>query len=445
MTMKIVIIGCGHVGLVTGACLAEIGHDVVGVDSDPERLAMLRAGRAPFFEPGLQELLERHCGERLGFDGDVARAVQGADAIFICVNTPPRDEGRLSLVYVEQAARTIAQAVSGPAIVVEKSTVPVRTSWRIVDVLKEAGRYPEVEVVCNPEFLREGSAVQDFLHPDRIVVGVNGGARARDVMTRMYAPVVERTGARLLFTDVNTAEIIKHSCNGFLAMKVSFINAVAQICERVGADVDLVAEGMGLDPRIGPEFLRAGVGYGGSCFPKDVAAFIRQANDVGMSFGLLEEVHRINGAQRQALIQKLHRAVWNTEGKTIAIWGLAFKPGTDDLREAPANDIIAVLLAEGARVRAYDPVAGPAAKAAFADIDVIDDALEVADGADALVVLTEWPEFAGVDLGRLRSRLARPVVIDGRNVWPVEAMAEAGFTYLSFGRPDVVVGEIRRP
>ncbi|HVE90821.1 MAG TPA: UDP-glucose/GDP-mannose dehydrogenase family protein [Actinomycetota bacterium] len=442
---KVVVIGCGHVGLITAAGFAEIGHEVVGVDNDPQRLEVLRAGAPPFYEPGLSELLTRHHGGLLTFEDDPRVALQGADAAFICVNTPPRSDGRLSLAFVEQATRTVAEAASGPIVIVEKSTVPANTARRVMDVLKEMGRYPDIEVASNPEFLREGTAVQDTLEPDRIVVGLANGGRARKVLEELYAPIVDRTGCPVIFTDLDTAEVTKHACNSFLAMKISYINAVAALCERLGADVEVVARGMGMDPRIGPQFLKAGIGYGGFCFPKDVSGFLTQARDAGVDFELLGEVRKINAGQRERLLGKVRQAVWNLEGKRVAVWGLAFKPGTDDLREAPSLEVIPAMQREGASVRAHDPAVDASAAGAFPGVEICEDPLTAVEGADVLVVLTDWPEFESVDLGAVRGAMRRPVIVDGRNVWPVETVADHGFTYLSFGRPDVVAGEIRRP
>lgn len=443
--MKIVVVGCGHVGLVTATTFAEIGHTVVGVDADPARLDRLRHGDAPFHEPGLQELLDAHHGRSLTFDADIARALDGADAAFICVNTPPRPDGRASLVYVERAARSIADAASGRLVVVEKSTVPVHTARRIVDVLRLEGRYPQIEVAMNPEFLREGTAVWDTLNPDRIVVGLAGQGRAEEVLREIYAPIVERVGCPMIVTDLETAEIIKHASNSFLSMKISYINAVARLCEKAGANIDVVAQGMGLDPRIGPHFLNAGVGYGGFCFPKDLAAFITQADELGVDLSFLDHVRRINDEQKARLIEKVVQAIWNIDGKTIGVWGLSFKPGTDDLRDAPSLVVIPALEQEGATVRAYDPAAGSEAKAEFPNTELVSDASAAIDGADVLVILTEWQEFRDADLEAVKRSLRRPVIVDGRNLWSVHLMAELGFTYLSFGRPDVVAGEIQRP
>jgi UDPglucose 6-dehydrogenase len=443
--MNVVVVGCGHVGLVTAVTFAEMGHRVVGVDSDPARIDQLQAGTAPFHEPGVPELLTKHNGGLLSFDGDIGRALDGADAAFICVNTPRRPDGRASLVYVEQATRSVAENAPGPLVVVEKSTVPVHTARRIVDVLKHEGRYPEIEVATNPEFLREGTAVRDTLEPDRIVVGLDGEGRAERVLRELYAPIIERTGCPLIVTDLETAEIIKHASNSFLAMKISYINAVARLCEKSGADIELVAKGMGLDPRIGPHHLHAGIGYGGFCLPKDLVAFITQADELGVDLSFLDHVRRINDEQRARLVDKVVQALWNLDGKTIAVWGLSFKPGTDDLRDAPSLVVVPALEQEGARVRAYDPAAGAEAKAEFANTDICSDAMSALEGADALVVLTEWPEFKDVDLSAVKDALRRPVIIDGRNLWPVQRLADLGFTYLSFGRADVIAGEIRRP
>lgn len=444
--MRLVVVGCGHVGLVTASTFAEMGHDVVGVETDPDRLSRLQRGESWFYEHGLDELLAKHLDKALRFTDDVAVALEGADAAFLCVNTPPRPDGRASLVHVERVARRIAEVARGPLIVVEKSTVPVHTARRIVEVLRAEGRAPDIEVAANPEFLREGSAVRDTLEPDRIVIGLErADGRADDVLRRIYEPIVKRTGAPIIVTNLETAEIIKHASNSFLSMKISYINAVARLCEKAGADVGVVALGMGLDPRIGPHHLYAGVGYGGFCFPKDLAAFISQAEELGVDISFLDHVRRINDEQRALLVEKVQQAVWNLDGKTIAIWGLSFKAGTDDLREAPSLTVIPSLEVEGAKIRAYDPAAGAEAKAEFPNAEIVQDAAAAIEGADALVVLTEWAEFREADLDAVKKALRRPVVIDGRNLWTVEQMAELGFTYLSFGRADVVAGEIRRP
>ncbi|MEX2392935.1 MAG: UDP-glucose/GDP-mannose dehydrogenase family protein, partial [Actinomycetota bacterium] len=370
---------------------------------------------------------------------------QGAEAAFICVNTPPRPDGRASLVSVERATRSIAEVAKDSLIIVEKSTVPVHTARRIVEVLKHEGRFPQIEVATNPEFLREGTAVEDTLNPDRVVIGLSPPGRAEGVLRKLYEPLVERTGCPIIVTDLETAEIIKHASNSFLAMKISYINAVARLCEKAGADIGDVARGMGLDPRIGPHHLYAGVGYGGFCFPKDLAAFITQAEELGVDLSFLDHVRRINDEQKARLVEKVVQAVWNLDGKTIAVWGLSFKPDTDDLRDAPSLVVVPALEQEGATIRAYDPAAGAEAKVAFPSTEIVSDAMTAVDGADALVVLTEWDEFRNADLEAVKGALRRPIIVDGRNLWTIERMAELGFTYLSFGRPEVVLGKIKRP
>jgi UDPglucose 6-dehydrogenase len=431
------------VGLVTAACFAELGHEVVGTDHDEYRLATLQSGRAPFHEPGLQELMDEHAGGRLTFVSDPRELLDGTDAVFICVHTPLGAGGRFNMAYLERAARTVVGTARAPIVIVEKSTAPVRTARRILEIVIESGRASDIEVATDPEFTREGEAVINTLHPDRIVIGLAGPGRAEEVMRAIYAPLIARANPPFIVTDLNTAEMIKHACNSFLAMKISYVNAVAELCEQLGADVSTVSAAMGLDPRIGPAFLRPGVGYGGSCFPKDVTQFVSQAREAAVDFGLLEHVQSINARQRVRLVEKIRHALWNLDGKTVAVWGLSFKPGTDDLREAPSLDIVPALAKEGAIVRAYDPAAGTVAREAFPDAEITDTALEAAQGADGLIVLTEWPEFEQTDLAKLREVMERPVVVDGRNVWPVAQMAELGFTYISFGRPQVVNGQLK--
>jgi UDPglucose 6-dehydrogenase len=443
--MKLVVVGCGHVGLVTAVTFAELGHEVVGIDTDEARIDQLQQGNAPFHEPGLPELLTKHLGSLLTFTSDLAAALDGAEAAFICVNTPPRPDGRASLVSVERATRSIAEAAAGSLIIVEKSTVPVHTARRILEVLKLEGRYPQIEVATNPEFLREGTAVEDTLNPDRVVIGLSPPGRAEDVLMLLYQPLIERTGCVVIVTDLETAEIIKHASNSFLAMKISYINAVARLCEKAGADIGDVARGMGLDPRIGHHHLYAGVGYGGFCFPKDLAAFITQADELGVDLSFLDHVRRINDEQKARLVEKVVQAVWNLDGKTIAVWGLSFKADTDDLRDAPSLVIVPALEQEGAKIRAYDPAAGAEAKAEFPNTEIVGDAMAAVDGADALVILTEWDEFRRADLEAVKNALRRPVIIDGRNLWTIDEMAERGFTYLSFGRPEVLLGTVKRP
>ena len=429
--MKLSVIGTGYVGLVAAACFADTGHDVIAVDRDADRIGLLRAGRSPIYEPGLEELLHRAEGTgRLQFTTDTAAAVRGSEVIFITVGTPPREDGEADLTAVAAAAEAIASALDGYRLIVEKSTVPVRTGERIFDQIQllTRGAVP-FEVACNPEFLREGSAVQDFLHPDRIILGVSS-ERSERLLREVYSAF----DCPILVTDPTTAELIKHASNAFLAVKISYINAIANICERVGADVRLVADGMGYDSRIGRAFLEAGVGYGGSCFPKDVSAFISLAREAGYEFRLLEEVARINDGQRDVLLRHLKDALWVLADRTIAVLGLAYKPNTDDVRAAPAVAIIETLRREGAAVRAYDPAAEASARQVLADVTYCPDPYEAARGSDALIFLTEWEEFRTLDLVRLRDLMRRPVLIDGRNVLDPAAARALGFHYAGMGR-----------
>ncbi len=438
--MDISVIGVGHVGLVTAACLADLGHRVVGLDDDPAKLATLEAGEVWFHEPELPELVAEVVGDgRLTFTGDVAKAVAHGEVVFVCVGTPSLPGGGPDLRFVERVGADVAHHATREVVLVEKSTVPANTGQRLTRVIeREQGRRadgvrPQVHVASNPEFLREGSAVRDTLEPDRIVYGT-GSDLARDRLRAVYAPMIERTGAPVVETDVATAELIKHASNAFLATRLSFINAVAGICDRVGADVELVAEGMGLDPRIGPAFLHAGLGYGGSCFPKDVDAFLHLARSVGADFRLLDEVRAINVGQREVVLDKLRDELWHLTDKTITILGAAFKPGTDDLREAPALHLARMLLAEGAHVRISDPVALDGVKDELPELERIADPLEACRGAHAVVIATEWPEHTGLDLTELASALDYPIVIDGRNCLDAEAAIAAGLRYHGIGR-----------
>lgn len=429
--MRLSVIGTGYVGLVTAACFADLGHAVVGADRDAERIRLLEAGRSPIYEPGLDALLARAArAGRLRFTTDTATAVRESDIIFITVGTPSRHDGDADVTGVASVADAIASALSGYRLIVEKSTVPVRSGERIREQIQllTRGAVP-FDVACNPEFTREGSAIHDFMHPDRIVLGV-ASERSERLLRELYAPF----DCPILVTDLATAELIKHASNAFLATKISFINAVAAICERVGADVRQVADGMGYDRRIGRAFLDAGVGYGGSCFPKDVAAFIQIAREAGYEFRLLEEVARINDGQREALIRRLRDELWVLGERTIAVLGLSFKPNTDDVRESPAIAIIERLLREGATVRACDPVAEANARRLLPDVAYCPDPYEAARGSDALVLLTEWEEFRRLDLARLRSTMRRPVLLDGRNMLDPEGARAAGFRYIGVGR-----------
>ena len=437
--MKLAVIGVGHVGLVTAACFADLGHEVVGLDDDRRKIDLLLAGEVPFHEPGLAELVAKVVADgRLRFTGVLAEAIEDAEVVFVCVGTPPLPGGGPDLRFVERVAVEVAGGVDHELVLVEKSTVPANTGQRLRQVIRReqearGNGTSHVHVASNPEFLREGAAVADTLHPDRIVYGTSSDL-ARDALRRVYAPLVARTGAPVVETDVDTAELIKHASNAFLATRLSFINAVANVCDRVGADVEVVAQGMGMDARIGPAFLSAGLGYGGSCFPKDVDAFLHLSRNVGYDFRLLEEVARINAGQREVVLAKLRDELWHLTGKTITILGAAFKPGTDDLREAPALHLARALLAEGASVRVYDPVAVDGVKAELPDVATFTDPIAALTGAHAAVVATEWPEIVSLDLTAVRDALDYPIVVDGRNCLEPAAAHAAGLRYHGIGR-----------
>ncbi len=451
--VSICVIGSGYVGLVAAACFAEMGHQVVCVDNDEARVKQLCEGGVPIFEEHLPELLAKHRGGRVVFTTHLAEAVEQSEAVFIAVGTPQGDGGAADLSYVEAVVAEIARAIKSYKVIVEKSTVPVYTNDWIRRVLHrhgvEAGRF---DVVSNPEFLREGTAVVDFLHPDRIVVGATS-ERSAEMLRRIYEPLTAggyyaQPGAlpgscsadrpaRLLVTSTQSAEIIKHASNAFLAMKISFINAVANLAEAVDADIEDIAAGIGLDSRIGPGFLRAGLGYGGSCFPKDVAAFHWVAQERGVNLQLLEEVRKINDTQREVFFNKVRSALWTLRGKRLAALGLAFKGDTDDIRESPAVEIIKKLLQAGAIVTAYDPAAMERAKEvlpASANMKYADDPYRAAKDADALLILTDWREFAAIDLARMNRALRFPIIVDGRNLYKPYEMQSHGFTYVSVGR-----------
>jgi UDPglucose 6-dehydrogenase len=455
--MRIAVVGSGYVGLVAGACFAELGHQVVLVDNDERKLAELQRGECPIHEKFLPELLERHRGKSLDFTGDLADAVRRSQLIFIAVGTPPKDDGDADLSYVESVAQGIACAIDDYKVVVEKSTVPVYTNSWVRKIMLLNGAPAELfDVASNPEFLREGTAVADFLYPDRIVVGADSD-RCADLLAEAYQPLVDgsyfkrpdaipgpMTGpfkANLLRTSAKSAELIKHASNAFLAMKISFINAVASVCEAVGADVEQVREGIGTDSRIGRRFLSPGVGYGGSCFPKDLLAFRSVARENGCHFGLLDETVRVNEEQRNRFLRKVRKALWTLKGKKLGVLGLAFKNGTDDLRESPAVSIIKSLLKEGCSVTAYDPAAMDRAAEEFGPNTAVKFAngpYEALEGADACLVLTEWEDFAALDLARVKQLLHYPIVVDGRNLFKPALMEAAGLNYYSVGRPDVV-------
>lgn len=430
------VVGTGYVGLVTGACLAELGHRVTCVDSDRAKVAALRAGRCPIYEPDLAPMLRRNAkAGRLRFTDSVSEGVRSgrrhAAAVFIAVGTPPRPDGSADLSAVETVAAEIARAMREYTVIVDKSTVPVETGEWVRRTVERANRLKvPYDVTSNPEFLSEGSAVRDFLQPDRLVLGVSS-ARAENVLREVYA----RIKAPVLVTDVKSAELIKHASNSFLATKISFINAVSRVCDAVGADVNLVAQGMGMDRRIGPQFLRAGLGFGGFCFPKDLEAFYWIAQKKGYDFKLLKEVAHINETQRAWVLKNVETELWNLPGKRVAVLGLAFKPETDDLRFAPSLEIIAALRAHRVRVAVHDPVAMPKAKALLKGVEFARDPYAAAKGADALVLMTEWRQYKDLDLRRLRRLMRTPVVLDGRNLYDPARVRAAGFNYRSVGRP----------
>ncbi len=436
--MRIAVVGTGHIGLVICTTMAAIGHEVVGVDSDPEKIASLEQRRSPFYEPGLQELLEQELDSgRLSFTPDISEAAPGAEAVFICVGTPPRASGEASLVAVEKAAASAARAATGRMVIIEKSTVPAGTSVRVKRTLarERPDLEGEIEVASNPEFLREGKAVEDSLNPERILVGAESDW-AFEVLRRVYEPLTAR-GIPLIETDIQTAELAKHACNAFLALKISYANALAVMCEKAGADVVAVAQVMGTDSRISPSFLNAGLGYGGYCFPKDLQAFERLAHKLGYDFALLKEVERINEQAVESAVHKVTDALWNLEDKKVTLLGLAFKPETDDVRFAPALAVARRLLAEGAHVVGWDPEAGGAAKAEVPDLDVASDVFDALEGAHCAVVCTEWSQVTSIDLGRVKETMAYPVIVDGRNVFDPVQMSQLGFTYYPTGRPPV--------
>jgi len=434
--MKITVVGTGYVGLVTGACFAEVGHDVMCVDNDESKIAMLRRMEMPIYEIGLQELVERNVAEkRLHFTTSIEEGTDFAEVIFIAVGTPPGYRGEANLSYVEQVGRTVAEHMTSYRLLVEKSTVPVNTGMQLKRTITkyiEGGL--DFDVASNPEFLREGTAIEDAFQPDRIVIGVES-ERAAKLLREVYDPIVKKSGCEFLVMNIASAELTKHASNSFLAMKISYINAVSRVCELAGADVEQVAHGMGLDSRIGQKFLNAGVGYGGSCFPKDVDAFIHLSDQLGYDFQLLKEVQRINQNQREHMLQKIKHELWVMQDKTIAILGLAFKPGTDDLRQAPSLYFVPQLIEARAKLKLWDPIASDNFKKLYPDLTYCDDILDCAKDADMVLILTEWPEVRDLDLKKLKKAMAVPVVMDGRNVFDPAEMHRLGFIYHSMGRP----------
>jgi len=430
-SMKIAVAGAGYVGLVTAACLAELGNEVICVDIDEDKISSLNGGIIPIYEPGLEELAIRNKNRhRLAFSTDLRRAIKESDIVFICVGTPPKENGEADLSHVENVARTIAEVMDSYKVIVEKSTVPVETGDMVAKSIKAYNVHKaDFDVVSNPEFLREGSAVSDFMHPDRIVIG-SGSEKAVKIMQELYMPL----NVPIIFTDIKSAEIIKHASNSFLAAKISFINAIANICELAGADVEKVAEGMGLDKRIGRHFLNAGIGYGGFCFPKDAEAFIRISEKLGYDFKLLKAVQETNFAQRKLFVRKIEKALWVVKGKAIGVLGLAFKPDTDDMRFAPSISIINDLQGEGAEIKAYDPKAMQKAKEVLKGVEYCSSPYDAAKDSDALVIVTEWNEFKEIDFEKIKKIMRQPVVIDGRNIYDPAEMKRLGFKYTGIGR-----------
>jgi UDPglucose 6-dehydrogenase len=433
--MKIAVVGTGYVGLVTAAGLAELGHQVVGTDKDTDKISRISQGRLPIYEPGLDELLGSNLKKgNVSFDSDFIRAIDEAEVIFVCVGTPQRDDGSADMSQIEEVSRQIAENLNRYKLVVEKSTVPVKTSlWikRTMGLYKKTDR--EFDVASNPEFLREGSAVSDFLNPDRIIIGVETD-RARDILCGIYG----RFKDRLLITNIDTAELIKHASNSFLAMKISYINLISNICEKTEANVEQVAAGMGFDPRIGGRFLKAGIGYGGSCFPKDIKALTRIGEDLGVDMSLLKEADRINADRVRIFVDKVKQALWILKDKRIAVLGLAFKPETDDIREAPSIGVIRDLLQAGARLRLHDPQAAANMKQLYPEdgerLVYCVSAYDAFEQANALLFLTEWEEYSRLDLTRVKAAMANPIIIDGRNIFSPDEVKKLGFEYYCIGR-----------
>jgi len=448
--LRLTVVGCGYVGLVTGACLAEAGHEVIFTDIDEERIARLQAGGVPIFEQHLDQILAsaRRAG-KISYTSDAGEAIRSSDAIFICVGTPPKENGDADLSAIDHVARQIATEARTPKLVIEKSTVPARTGLELRRALTAYSRNSGLafRVVSNPEFLREGTAVSDFFHPDRIVVGVEDEASARD-MREIYRPIVERSfrcpvhngtcppgnAVNLLITTINSAELIKHASNSFLALKISYANVIADLCEKIGADVEEVTHAMGLDPRIGEQFLRAGLGFGGFCFPKDLQAFVHLAGTVGVDFDILKAAERVNKQRIERFFEKVRRALWVVKGKRVAVLGLAFKANTDDIRFSPALEVVKELLRQGAQVQATDPEAISKAKTLFPAASYHEDPYDALRDAEAALVCTEWDVFRDLDWERAGKLMARRLVVDGRNLYLPSRMRGLGFEYYSFGR-----------
>ncbi len=429
--MDVCIIGAGYVGLVTGACFADIGHKVICVDNDGKKIDMLKKGRIPFYEKGLSDMVKKNLkANRLSFSKSVKHGVKNSTVIFICVGTPPMPNGEADLSYIENVAGEIAKNMTSYRLIVEKSTVPVETGKWIEHTIKiNVKKNVKFDVVSNPEFLREGTAIKDFMYPDRVVVGTKS-KKARDLMESLYSKI----DTEIVFTNIKSAELIKHASNSFLATKISFINSVANICERTGADIKEVAYGIGLDKRIGQDFLKSGIGYGGFCFPKDLDAFIHISGKLGYDFGILKAAGKVNEEQKALFIRKIEEALWIVKGKTIGVLGLAFKPNTDDMRFAPSIDIINSLKEGGAKIKAYDPKAMKKARSIIKGITFCKDLYEAAKGTDLLAIVTEWHEFEVMDLKKIKKSMKNPVIVDGRNVFNPDKMKKMGFKYISIGR-----------
>src|SRR5213596_3219665 len=434
--MDISIIGSGYVGLVTGACFADVGHNVICVDNDEGKIKTLQAGRIPIYEPGLEEIVHRNVSaHRLHFSSSIREGVDKSHIIFIAVPTPPQANGDVDLSFIEKVSREIADVLTDYRVIVDKSTVPVKTGERVAETIKRYNRHgAKFDVVSNPEFLREGCAIHDLMHPDRVVIGAQS-QRAVDLMKKVYEPFM----APVLVTGINSAELIKHAANSFLALKISYINAVSAICQASGADIEKVADGIGMDRRIGRNFLNAGIGYGGSCFPKDIAAFITISEQLGVPFSLLKEVQRINAAQKDRFLKTIRDTVWVLRDKKIAVWGLTFKPDTDDIRSSVAIELVSDMLKDGAHVTAYDPKGMERAREILEikSARFCENALAAADGAEALVIATEWAEFGNVDLEVVKEKMTTPIVFDGRNLFDPSTMGKMGFRYHSVGRTPV--------
>jgi len=431
MAMKLTIIGTGYVGLVTGTCFAEVGHQVICVDKDVDKVKLLQSGGMPIYEPGLEDMVKRNAAAgRLRFTDSTQDGVENSDVIFIAVPTPPQPDGSVDLSFMEGVSREIAQNMTSYKIVVDKSTVPVKTGDKVAETIKRYCKAKvDFDVVSNPEFLREGFAVDDFMKPDRVVIGVRS-QRPVQAMKKIYEPF----NCPIIVTDINSAELIKHAANSFLALKISYINAISVICEATGANVQEVANGMGMDTRIGRKFLDAGLGFGGSCFPKDLSAFIKISEQVGYDFKLLKEVQSINASQMERFAKKITDTLWVLKDKTIGVLGLAFKQNTDDVRLSPAIDLCHRLQKEGANLRVHDPKAMEKAKAVLKDVEYVENMNDVAEGCDALVIATEWPQFKKLNIDKARKVLTHPILFDGRNLFDPAEMEQLGFIYKSIGR-----------